>query len=296
MKYDRRHKSDNVEYRGRAGGFPGGFGGAAAGAGGLGIIGLIIALLFGGGGAGGFDLSNVGLDAGRGGTTATPPTDIEPNTFLEFTFDTVQDTWTEIFDAAGSTYTPSRMVIFQDSVNTAGCGSATAAVGPFYCPADQLVYLDQSFFDQLEGRFGAPGDFAQAYVVAHEVGHHVQKLIGVSDEVTRLSRQDPSQRNELSIRQELQADCFAGVWAHDAEQQGLLERGDVEEALAAASGVGDDSIQSGAGMSVNPESFTHGSSRQRQEWFERGFERGDVGRCDAFAVSGSFIEDAANER
>lgn len=296
MKYKRGHRSKNVEYRAKAGGLPGGFGGAAAGAGGLGIIGLILSLILGGGGGGGFDLSNVGLGANAGGTTATPATDIAPNDFLEFTFDNVQDTWTDIFEAAGSSYTPARLVIFQQSVNTAGCGSATAAVGPFYCPADQLVYLDQSFFDELAGRFDAPGDFAQAYVVAHEVGHHVQKLIGVSDQVTKLSREEPSQRNELSIRQELQADCFAGIWAHDAEQQGLLERGDLDEALAAASGVGDDSIQSGAGMSVNPESFTHGSSRQRREWFDRGFDRGDVQNCDAFAVSGSFIEDAANER
>jgi uncharacterized protein len=173
-------------------------------------------------------------------------------------------------------------VLFRDAVRS-GCGTASAQTGPFYCPADQKVYVDLSFFDELDQRFGAPGDFAQAYVLAHEIGHHVQTLLGVSGKVRQAQQSNPRQANELSVRMELQADCLAGVWGKSTQQRGVLESGDVEEGLAAAASVGDDRIQRQARGTVNPESFTHGSSEQRMQWFRRGFSSGDVGSCDTFS-------------
>jgi hypothetical protein len=171
-------------------------------------------------------------------------------------------------------------VLFTQST-TSGCGPASAATGPFYCPADRKVYLDLGFFAELRSRFGAPGDFAQAYVVAHEFGHHVQTITGVEPQVRRLQQRNPDAANELSVRMELQADCLAGVWAHSAYD--TLEPGDVQEALGAAAAVGDDRIQRTTTGRVDPESFTHGSSAQRQEWLSRGFESGDMGDCDTFS-------------
>ena len=174
------------------------------------------------------------------------------------------------------------MVIFTDATQS-GCGTATSAIGPHYCPRDQLVYLDFEFFQQLENRFGAPGDFAQAYVVAHEIGHHVQNISGIMDEVRRLQQANPNEANELSVRLELQADCLAGVWANSTYTRGNLSTGDLEEGMRAAASVGDDRIQQQATGTINPESWTHGSSEQRTKWFRRGFDVGDASRCDSFS-------------
>jgi predicted metalloprotease len=165
-----------------------------------------------------------------------------------------------------------------------GCGFAEAAMGPFYCPADGKVYIDLAFYEELRGRFGANGDFAQAYVIAHEIGHHVQNLLGISDELRQAQEQNPGSANDLSVRLELQADCFAGIWAHTTQKRDLLEAGDVEEALGAAAAVGDDRIQQQSSGSVHPESWTHGSSEQRMRWFRTGLESGDLKSCDTFAA------------
>ncbi|KAF0804288.1 YpfJ-like protein [Alcanivorax xiamenensis] len=194
-----------------------------------------------------------------------------------------EDTWRRIFSGMGKQYREPTLVLFSNGVRSA-CGTASSAVGPFYCPGDQQLYLDLTFFNELRRRHGAPGDFAQAYVIAHEVGHHVQTLLGISQRV-RQARSGLSQAdaNALSVRQELQADCFAGVWGHEAGQKQLLEEGDLEEALAAANAIGDDTLQEQAGRAVVPDSFTHGSSAQRVEWFRRGFDSGDISACDTFA-------------
>jgi predicted metalloprotease len=174
-------------------------------------------------------------------------------------------------------------VLFSGGVRS-GCGEASSAVGPFYCPADQKVYIDLSFYDELQRRFGAPGDFAQAYVIAHEVGHHVQRLLGITERVEQMrGRMNTAQANALSVRVELQADCFAGIWAHDADRsKKVVEPGDIDEALNAAAAIGDDRLQRQARGGVNPEAFTHGTSAQRQRWFKRGYESGDMKQCDTF--------------
>jgi predicted metalloprotease len=194
----------------------------------------------------------------------------------------MEETWTEIFARAGDRYEPPVLVLFNDTVQSA-CGSATAATGPFYCPADRKVYLDLSFFRELDQNFGAPGDFAQAYVVAHEVGHHIQNLLGVNAQVARLQQQvSKAEANALSVRLELQADCYAGVWGHYAARQDMLEPGDAEEGLRAAAAIGDDRLQRQSQGRVVPESFTHGSSEQRMEWLRRGLASGRIEDCDTF--------------
>jgi hypothetical protein len=215
------------------------------------------------------------------------PAEKEMGDFAAVVLADTEDTWRAIFQSQGATYREPTLVLFTGRVNSA-CGLASSAVGPFYCPADQKLYLDLSFFQDLRQRHGAPGDFAQAYVIAHEVGHHVQKLIGVSDQVQQASRgRGQADVNALSVRQELQADCFAGVWGHAANtDRQLLEPGDLEEALTAASAIGDDRLQREAGRSVVPDSFTHGTSAQRVEWFRRGFESGDIAACDTFSALG----------
>lgn len=197
-----------------------------------------------------------------------------------------EDTWDALFAAQGRSYQHPRLVLFTGRVNSA-CGSADAAMGPFYCPADRKVYIDLSFYHDLKVRYGAPGDFAQAYVIAHEVGHHVQTLLGISERVhAARSKVSRSEANRLSVRQELQADCFAGIWGHHAHtQRQLLESGDLEEALVAAAAIGDDRLQQQSRGTVTPDSFTHGSSAQRVEWFRRGFESGRMADCDTFAAS-----------
>jgi uncharacterized protein len=259
----------------------------AAGGGVIGLIVLIATLLLGGGGGGG-GLSGFG-EVIESDPNA-PPTEEEE--FVEFLADDTQTVWAEIFAADGREYQFATVNTFTGQVST-GCGSATSAVGPFYCPADGQVYLDLEFFDELRSRFGASGDFAQAYVVAHEIGHHVQNLLGTSAAVREREQAASSEEeaNQWSVRLELQADCYAGVWAHSVYERGQedpqgdvgLEEGDIEEGLAAAQAVGDDRIQAQAGMDVNPEKWTHGSSAQRQEWFSRGFENGNPDDCDTFS-------------
>ncbi len=204
----------------------------------------------------------------------------EEGEFVIHTLGDIEDAWTEIFAASGQQYQAPKLVLFENAVSSA-CGYNSAAVGPFYCPADRKVYLDLSFFRQLHQRFGASGDFAQAYVIAHEVGHHVQNLLGISDQINRLTRSaSETQANALSVMQELQADCFAGVWGHHASRKDLLEVGDIEEGLQAAQAIGDDLIQKRSQGYVNPESFTHGTSQQRAYWLRRGLETGRMDACN----------------
>jgi len=199
--------------------------------------------------------------------------------FVSVVLGDLEETWGGLFQSSGERYQPPVLVLFNDAVQSA-CGSASAASGPFYCPGDQKVYLDLSFFRELDQRFGAPGDFAQAYVVAHEVGHHVQNLLGINDRVARA--RGSADANALSVRLELQADCFAGVWGYHAQRKNLLDPGDVEEGLAAAASIGDDRLTRGR---VSPESFTHGTSAQRARWLRQGLTSGSVDRCDTFSAT-----------
>jgi len=281
MKWRGRRASSNVEdRRGRSPmvtrGVP------------IGCGGLVLLLLFAVLGGDPQQLLDV-LDQGGGGPTASapsaggvpqgPPAD-ELGEFAAVVLADTEETWGEVFSRQGVRYRPPVLVLFSDAVRSA-CGLNSAAVGPFYCPADQKVYLDLSFFDQLERRFGAPGDFAQAYVIAHEVGHHVQNQLGISGRVDSLRRRSSEREdNELSVRLELQADCLAGVWGYHARD--LLEPGDVEEGMRAAAAIGDDTLQRQAGARVRPESWTHGSSAQRVEWLQRGLRSGDPDVCDTF--------------
>lgn len=258
-------------------------GGVAAG-GGIGavVIGLIYFFLTG-------DPSAVSAPAGGAapppGSAAAAEEDSLAQ-FVEVVLAHTEDTWRERFAESGSTYRDPRLVLFSGSVNSA-CGSASAAVGPFYCPGDERVYIDLSFYRDLRRQLGAPGDFAQAYVIAHEVGHHVQTLTGVSEQVhAERRRSSEAEGNRLSVLQELQADCYAGVFAHDAARKNLLEPGDVEEALTAASAIGDDNLQQRQQGYVVPESFTHGTSEQRMRWFRTGLETGDASACDTFSEAG----------
>jgi predicted metalloprotease len=218
-------------------------------------------------------------------TTPDGPTELEDEQarFVAVVLADTEDTWNELFRGAGRLYREPTLVLFSGAVESA-CGFAQAAVGPFYCPPDQKVYIDLTFYSDLQSRFRAPGDFAQAYVIAHEVGHHVQALLGISDTVQRKRTQvSEIEANQLSVRQELQADCFAGIWAHHADRtRALLEQGDIEEGLGAASAIGDDRLQKESQGYVIPESFTHGSSEQRVRWFKRGYDTGDVRQCDTF--------------
>ena len=216
---------------------------------------------------------------------AVTPADDEHAAFISTVLADTEDVWNGLFERAGERYAEPKLVLFRGQVQSA-CGFASAASGPFYCPGDQKVYLDLSFFDELKRRFNAPGDFAQAYVVAHEVGHHVQRLLGTTDKVHRMKgRVSEEEYNALSVRLELQADFFAGVWAHHAQRQfDMLESGDIEEALRAASAIGDDAIQKRSRGYVVPESFTHGTSAQRVKWFRRGFETGDLSQGDTFGA------------
>ena len=201
--------------------------------------------------------------------------------FVSFVLDDAQNTWRR---KLGDRYQDAKLVVFRDATPTA-CGFGQAATGPFYCPADQKVYIDLGFYDELQRRFGAPGEFAQAYVLAHEIGHHVQNVLGIEPQVRRAMQQRPDLQNELSIRLELQADCFAGVWGHDTAQRQILEQGDLEDGLRAAAAIGDDRIQRQTQGYVQPDSFTHGSSAQRVEWFKRGLQTGDLQACDTFKAS-----------
>ncbi len=215
-----------------------------------------------------------------------PPADDSQANMVSVVLADTEDVWSGVLARTGLQYQAPRLVLFSDQVQSA-CGFQSAAVGPFYCPGDRRVYIDLTFYRELDERFGAPGDFAQAYVIAHEVGHHVQNLLGISAQVDELRRQTSETRaNALSVRQELQADCFAGIWAHHSQKQATniqLESGDIEEGLNAAAAIGDDRIQARTRGHVVPESFTHGSSAQRVQWFRAGLESGDISRCDTFS-------------
>jgi uncharacterized protein len=260
------------------------------------ILMLLVALFFGGravldGGADGTGVGSGGLDRLPGAApatganrVATPDPDAEMVEFVSFVLDDIQGFWRQQFAQTGRTYTPAKLVLFEDATRTA-CGTGEAGMGPFYCPADQQVYIDLGFFRELSERYKAPGDFAPAYVIAHEIAHHIQTLTGISENVSRQSQGNRGKANELSVRQELQADCLAGVWAHSTYERGLLESGDLEEGLNAAAAVGDDRLQRQAGGRVNPETWTHGSSEQRMKWFRRGFDSGNPNQCDTFSGS-----------
>ena len=256
--------------------------------GGIGTIILILAALYFGIDPNvvmqGLDMVSTSQAPPAGGQS--PAANDEQAQFVSVVLADTEDTWQQLFAASGQRYQEPRLVLFSDAVRSA-CGFANAAVGPFYCPADKQVYLDLGFFRDLKQRFGAPGDFAEAYVIAHEVGHHVQNLLGVSAEVRRRqSGLGKADANALSVRLELQADCFAGVWANQADRaRSILEQGDIEEGLNAASAIGDDRLQRRAGGRVVPDSFTHGSSEQRVRWFRRGFESGDPAACDTFSAA-----------
>lgn len=221
-----------------------------------------------------------GLPAGQ---QQLSPKDQELADFVSVVLADTEATWHTQFKKMGLVYKEPKLVLFRNAVSSA-CGYAQSAMGPFYCPGDQKLYIDLAFYEDMKNKLGAPGDFAQAYVIAHEVGHHVQTLLGISSQVTQAQRQTTKEKaNQLSVKQELQADCFAGIWGHFANtERQMLEEGDIEEALNAASAIGDDNLQQQSGGVVRPESFTHGSSKQRVAWFKRGFDHGDVERCNTF--------------
>lgn len=276
MKWQRGYQSANVEdRRGRRGGrLPGG----RIGLGGIVIL-LILSVVFKQDFlslAGGLDGGNVASDASA--PPVSTPAEDSTKQFVSYVLDDAQQTWATLFAGADAQYTDARLILFRDGVRSA-CGYAQSATGPFYCPGDTQVYIDLGFFDELQDRFGAPGDFAQAYVLAHEIGHHVQHLIGTDADIRQAQQQDPSRANEYSVALELQADCYAGIWASSAQSRGLLEGGDIEEGLGAAAAVGDDRIQRMGGGYVNPDAFTHGSAAQWMEWFKRGLEDGNPTRC-----------------
>jgi predicted metalloprotease len=230
-----------------------------------------------------FSLVGAGGVAPATETAEGPPAETTPEeerlaSFVSFVLDDAQKVWQQ---RLGASYRPAKLVLFRDAVQSA-CGFAESATGPFYCPGDEKVYIDLGFYEELQRRFGAPGDFAQAYVLAHEIGHHVQNVLGTEAEVRQARQSRADLANELSVRLELQADCYAGVWGHSTAQRDVLEQGDVEEGLGAAAAVGDDRLQQQGGGRVVPESFTHGSSAQRQQWFRRGLETGRPEDCDTF--------------
>lgn len=306
MRWRGREQSSNVEdRRGQGGGFGGGSGRGGFGfpgpsrggpriglpmggrGGGIGVVGILILLgvlwfsgadlsqILGGGGG------PVAVNNQPAGRTGAPSG--EEGEFVSVVLRDTEKTWQRLFAEDGRRYRDPTLVLFEGQVQSA-CGFASAATGPFYCPGDQKLYIDLSFFDELSRRFGAPGDFAEAYVIAHEVGHHVQNLLGILPKVDAARRQaSRADANQLSVLLELQADCLAGVWAHDADAQGVLEVGDIDEALTAATAIGDDTLQKRSQGYVVPDSFTHGTSAQRSQWFRRGYEEGRVDACDTFS-------------
>ena len=297
MKWEGQRESDNVEdLRDQ-----GGDGGGGSGFGGFGVrhigIGTIVVALIGGWIFGINPLTILAVLSGgsapvqhsapaqlpSGQATAHAPGDDPMKAFVSVVLADTEDVWTQVFRERGGAYRDPKLVLFRNSTPTA-CGRGESATGPFYCPGDEKVYIDLSFYDLLRTKLGAPGDFAQAYVIAHEVGHHVQKLLGISDKVDAARRNASDVRsNALSVRLELQADCFAGIWANKAQAtRQIIEAGDIDEALNAASQIGDDTLQRKASGTVQPETFTHGSSAQRVHWFKQGFETGQIEQCDTF--------------
>ena len=292
MRLDDQRESDNLEDR-RGGGFGGG-GGLRLGGGRLGIGTIVIALV-----ASYFlginPLTVLSMLSGGGGMPAVehsappahkPPADDQMAKFVSKVLASTEDTWNDVFRASGKQYVEPKLVLFSGMTPTA-CGTGQAAMGPFYCPGDQKVYIDLSFYRDLKDRFKAPGEFAQAYVIAHEVGHHVQNQLGIAEKVHKAQqRASRAEANALSVRMELQADCLAGVWGKRTDtMKGVLEPGDLEAALNAASAIGDDRLQQQAQGRIVPESFTHGTSDQRVRWFKRGFETGDINQCNTFQAA-----------
>ena len=299
MKWEGNRESDNVEDRRSGGGAGGGFSGGGLG-GLLGAllgsklgVGTIVIALLGSWALGINPLTILSLLSGEGAPTAQvqqapaqrPPADDQMARFVSTVLADTEDVWTDVFSQGGGTYQQPKLVLFRGATATS-CGQGQSAMGPFYCPADRKVYIDLGLYQTLQKQLGAPGDFAQAYVIAHEVGHHVQNLLGVSAKVEQArGRMSEAEYNALSVRVELQADCLAGVWAHHANNaRQLLEQGDVEEAMNAAARIGDDALQRGSGGAVVPESFTHGSSAQRQKWFATGLKNGTIKGCDTFSI------------
>ncbi|UQY43162.1 zinc metallopeptidase [Erwinia sp. PK3-005] len=285
MRWQGRRESDNVEDRRNQS--------PTVGAGRMriprgkgGIILLVVVMIAG---YYGYDLTP--LLTGGGSVTQQShsqrisPQDDEAAKFTSVILATTEDTWQKLFTQMGKQYQPPHLVMYRNATRT-GCGTGQSVMGPFYCPADATVYIDLSFYDELKNKLGADGDFAQGYVIAHEVGHHVQKLLGIEPKVRQMQQgASQSQVNQLSVKLELQADCFAGVWGHYMQQQQILEPGDLQEALNAAEAIGDDRLQQQSQGRVTPDSFTHGTSEQRYSWFKQGFDSGDPGRCDTFAAA-----------
>jgi uncharacterized protein len=286
MRWSPGGRSSDLEDRRGASAGGGGFGGGGGGGRRVGLGGLLLLLVlslvfkrdlitpFVGGAAGPMDATPSAAAA-----PLQDPKEERMVQFVSMVLDSTQSTWRRSMGQ----YQNAKLVLFRDATTTA-CGLGQAASGPFYCPGDQKVYIDLAFFDQLDQQFGAPGDFAQAYVLAHEIGHHVQNLLGTERQLRQLQARNPSQQNRLSVAMELQADCYAGVWAHDAARANMLEPGDIDEGLGAAAAVGDDRLQQMSGRSVSPESFTHGSAADRRKWFRQGYESGDARSCDTFAA------------
>jgi len=285
MKWEGNRQSDNVEDR-RSGGGSSGGGGRKIGIGSV-VIALVASYFLG---VNPMTVLNI-LSGGEPATQVSsapaqrPPADDRMASFVSTVLADTEDVWKDVFTQAGGTYQEPKLILFRGSTSTA-CGAGQAAMGPFYCPADRKVYIDLGFYETLQNRLGAPGDFAQAYVIAHEVGHHVQNLLGITDKMAQMrGRVSEVEYNAMSVRLELQADCFAGVWANHAQaSRQLLEAGDVEEAMNAAAKIGDDALQRAGGGQVVPDSFTHGSSAQRQRWFDIGIKTGSVKRCDTFSA------------
>ncbi|KQP22490.1 neutral zinc metallopeptidase [Pseudorhodoferax sp. Leaf267] len=290
MRWEGNRQSENVEdRRGQGGGGGGGMlGGRSIG------IGTIVVALVGGWVLGINPLTLLGMLSGDGGPVAVqqqgpaqkPPADDQMAKFVSTVLADTEDVWRGLFSQAGGTYKDPALVLFRGRTSTA-CGQGQSAMGPFYCPADQKVYIDLGFYETLKNQLGAPGEFAQAYVIAHEVGHHVQNLLGITRKMDEMrGRMSQAQYNGMSVKLELQADCFAGIWANKAQAaRQVLENGDVEAAMNAAAKIGDDALQRGGGGAIVPESFTHGSSAQRQRWFATGLKTGNVKACDTFSAN-----------
>ena len=276
MRFGMGGRSSNVEDRRGLGGRAGmGIGGT--------VVLLVLSLIFG------RDfISGTGADAGvsatsNGGLSPADSAREEPEVvFVGQVLDDAQHTWANVLPKYGTEYRDAKLVLFRDATQT-GCGVGQSAMGPFYCPLDEKVYIDLGFYDELKTKFGASGDFAQAYVIAHELGHHVQHLLGTDEQVRRAMQRDPATANQYSVRLELQADCFAGVWGRSTEQRKLLDEEDIQEGMNAAASVGDDRILQKAGRNANADSFTHGSAAQRMSWFKKGYDSGDPRACDTFA-------------
>ena len=287
MRWQGRRESDNVEDRRNQPGGPMMGGGGFRLPGGKGGIVLLIIVMVAG--YYGVDLTSL-LTGGQPLTQQTQTRSISPDEdeaakFTSVILATTEDTWGQLFEQMGHSYQQPKLVMYRGATRT-GCGTGQSVMGPFYCPADRTVEIDLSFYDEVKTKLGADGDFAQGYVIAHEVGHHVQKLLGIEPKVRQM-QQNASQTevNHLSVRMELQADCFAGVWGHNMQQQGVLETGDIQEALNAAQAIGDDRLQQQSQGRVVPDSFTHGTSEQRYSWFKRGFDSGDPKQCNTFGKS-----------